>query len=66
MKIVDYIQQSRKDVGMKKYPFFLIIDDGGVDAIVHDGNTEQVSMVVYNTVLKIAKQFNMRIRHPSR
>jgi len=46
---------------MKKYPFFIIIDDGGFDFAVKGDKNSKITLETYNTILKLAKKFDMRI-----
>ncbi|HCE44132.1 MAG TPA: hypothetical protein DET40_11335 [Lentisphaeria bacterium] len=46
---------------MKKYPFFIIIDDGAFPDAGKQGKRRPVGMDTYESILKLAKEFRMRI-----
>jgi len=46
---------------MKKYPFFIVIDDGGFDFAVYENRNSKISMDVYYTILKLAREFDIKI-----
>lgn len=48
---------------MKKYPFFICVDDGGFPFIQDDIMLQKdpVPFVTYETILRLAKEFNLRI-----
>jgi len=46
---------------MKKYPFFIIIDDGGFKSVGHGDKENRIDMKTYQTILKIAREFNIKI-----
>ena len=46
---------------MKKYPFFLIIDDGAHPRVKSEGGSHDVGIAHYQTVLRIADRFGLRI-----
>ena len=46
---------------MKKYPFFIAIDDGGFESVRYGNKENRIDMETYITILKIAKQFNIKI-----
>jgi len=45
----------------KKYPFFLIIDDGGFDYLFPEKKEGKITMETYVNILKIAKKFDIKI-----
>lgn len=45
----------------KKYPFFLIVDDGGFNYSVSNNKESKICMNTYNNILKLAKDFNIKI-----
>jgi hypothetical protein len=46
---------------MKKYPFFIIVDDGGFKSAGHGDQKIEIDMETYSTILKIARKFNITI-----
>ena len=46
---------------MKKYPFFLVIDDGAQPTVESEGRIHDVGIAPYQTVLRIADRFGLRI-----
>jgi hypothetical protein len=46
---------------MKRYPFFLVVDDGGFPFAGYAGKPRQVGMENYRTIIRIARQFALRI-----
>jgi len=45
----------------KKYPFFIIVDDGGFEYAVYNDEKSKIDMGTYYTILKIAKEFEIKI-----
>ncbi len=43
------------------YPFFFVIDDGGFDFAVKGDKNSKITLETYDTILKIAKKFNIKI-----
>jgi len=46
---------------MNKYPFFIIIDDGGFDYAVPGDKESKIGMETYYNILRLAKEFGMKI-----
>jgi hypothetical protein len=46
---------------MREYPFFIIVDDGGFDTVSSGEHPEKIALDTYETILRIAKAFSMRI-----
>lgn len=46
---------------MREYPFFIIVDDGGFDAVSLGEHSQKIALETYETILGVAKAFSMRI-----
>lgn len=46
---------------LRKYPFFIIVDDGGFDYAISKEKKGKIDMDTYYNILKLAKEFKIRI-----
>jgi predicted deacetylase len=46
---------------MRKFPFFIVVDDGGHPQVGLKGERDDIGISVYRTILKLAGEFQLRI-----
>jgi predicted deacetylase len=46
---------------MKRFPFFIVVDDGGHPCVGPQGHQYEIGIAAYRTILRLAEEFGIRI-----